>query len=169
MTEEFTYVGIDVAKDRVDVATRPADQNWSVPYDEAGLETLVAKLQVLEPTAVILEATGGLELPLVASLAGAALPVAVVNPRQVRDFARSTGQLAKNDKLDARILAHFGEAVRPPMRPFARRRHPGLRGHAGPSPSGGRYPGGRKKPAESRFTRGASLASRPTSIGWGRS
>ena len=81
MTEEFTYVGIDVAKDRVDVATRPAGQNWSVPYDEAGLETLVTRLQVLEPTAVILEATGGLELPLVAAVAAAALPVAVVNPR----------------------------------------------------------------------------------------
>ena len=118
MTEEFTYVGIDVAKDRVDVAARPEDQNWSVQYDEAGLETLVAKLRVLEPTAVILEATGGLEPPLVASLAAAALPVAVVNPRQLRDFAKSTGQLAKNDKLDARILAHFGEAVRRPMRPL---------------------------------------------------
>ena len=68
--------------------------------------------------AVILEATGGLELPLVATVAAAALPVAVVNPLQVRDFARSTGQLAKNDQLDARILAHFGEAVRPPIRPL---------------------------------------------------
>ena len=107
MTEEFTYVGIDVAKDRVDVAARPEDQNWSVQYDEAGLETLVAKLRVLEPTAVILEATGGLEPPLVASLAAAALPVAVVNPRQLRDFAKSTGQLAKNDKLDGlgRVLS----------------------------------------------------------------
>jgi transposase len=82
------------------------------------VEALVAKLQVLEPAAVILEATGGLELPLVAAVAAAALPVAVVNPRQVRDFARSTGQLAKNDQLDARILAHFGEAVRPPIRPL---------------------------------------------------
>ena len=118
MTEELIYVGIDVAKDRVDVATRPADQHWSVSYDEAGVEALVAKLQVLEPAAVILEATGGLELPLVAAVAAAALPVAVVNPRQVRDFARSTGQLAKNDQLDARILAHFGEAVRPPIRPL---------------------------------------------------
>ena len=118
MTEELIYVGIDVAKDRVDVATRPADQHWSVSYDAAGVEALVAKLQVLEPAAVILEATGGLELPLVAAVAAAALPVAVVNPRQVRDFARSTGQLAKNDQLDARILAHFGEAVRPPIRPL---------------------------------------------------
>ena len=67
---------------------------------------------------MITEATGGLELPLVAALAAASLPVAVVNPRQVRDFARSTGQLAKTDRLDARVLAHFGEAVRPPMRPL---------------------------------------------------
>ena len=111
MTEELIYVGIDVAKDRLDVATRPADQHWSVSYDEAGVEAL-------EPAAVILEATGGLELPLVGAVAAAALPVAVVNPRQVRDFARSTGQLAKNDQLDARILAHFGEAVRPPIRPL---------------------------------------------------
>ena len=87
-------------------------------YDEVGVEALVAKLQLLEPAAVILEATGGLELPLVAAVAAAALPVAVVNPRQVRDFARSTGQLAKNDQLDARILAHFEEAVRPPIRPL---------------------------------------------------
>ena len=156
MTEELIYVGIDVAKDRVDVATRPADQHWSVSYDAAGVEALVAKLQVLEPAAVILEATGGLELPLVAAVAAAALPVAVVNPRQVRDFARSTGQLAKNDQLDARILAHFGEAVRPPIRPLRDADTQVLRGHAGPSPPDGRHPGGRKKPAESRFTRGAS-------------
>ena len=103
MTEELIYVGIDVAKDRVDVATRPADQHWSVSYDEAGVEALVAELQVLEPAAVILEATGGLELPLVAAVAAAALPVAVVNPRPVRDFARSTGQLAKNDSRNPTI------------------------------------------------------------------
>ena len=80
------------------------------------MEILVARLQVLEPAAVILEAAGGLELALVAALAAASLPVAVVNPRQVRDFARSTGQLAKNDRLDAQVLAHFGEAIQPPMR-----------------------------------------------------
>ena len=80
------------------------------------MEILVARLQVLEPAGVILEATGGLELTLVAALAAASLPVAVVNPRQVRDFAKSTGQLAKNDRLDAQVLAHFGEAIQPPMR-----------------------------------------------------
>ena len=72
----------------------------------------------LSPAGVITESTGGLELPLAAALAAASLPVAVVNPRQVRDFAKSTGQLAKTDRLDAQILAHFGEAVRPAMRPL---------------------------------------------------
>ena len=144
MTEELIYVGIDVAKDRVDVATRPADQHWSVSYDEAGVEALVAKLQVLEPAAVILEATEGLELPLVAAVAAAVLPVAVVNPRQVRDFARSTGQLRQERPAER---SHPG-----PLRgggpssdtPVARCRHPGLRGHAGRSSPDGRHPGGRK-------------------------
>ena len=92
MKREPTYVGIDVAKDRVDIAVRPTGQSWSASYEEEEVEILVARLQVLEPAGVILEATGGLELTLVAALAAASLPVAVVNPRQVRDFARSTGQ-----------------------------------------------------------------------------
>ena len=82
---------------------------------------MVGQLQDLMPAAVILEATGGIELPLAAALGAASLPV-VVNPRQVRDFAKSTGQLAKTDRLDARILAHFGEAVRPLVRPLSRKR-----------------------------------------------
>ena len=90
MKRELTYVGIDVAKDRVDIAVRPTGQSWSASYEEEEVEILVARLQVLEPAGVILEATGGLELTLVAALAAASLPVAVVNPRQVRDFARST-------------------------------------------------------------------------------
>ena len=118
MKQEPTYAGIDVAKDRVDVAVPPAGRTWHISYEEAEVEALVDQLQTLKPTAVILESTGGLEAPLVAALAAAALPVAVVNPRQVRDFAKSTGQLAKTDRLDARVLAHFGEAVRPPMRPL---------------------------------------------------
>ena len=107
MKREPTYVGIDVAKDRVDIAVRPTGQSWSASYEEEEVEILVARLRVLEPAGVILEATGGLELTLVAALAAASLPVAVVNPRQVRDFARSTGQLAKNDRLDAQVLAHL--------------------------------------------------------------
>ena len=118
MEHETTYVGIDAAKDRVDIAVRPTGEYWDVTYDEAKVAALVAQLQTLQPAAVILESTGGLELPLVAALAAAALPVAVVNPRQVRDFAKSTGRLAKTDRLDAQVLAHFAEAVGPPMRPL---------------------------------------------------
>ena len=118
MSQEPTYVGIDVSKERMDVAVRPTGRNWSVSYDEAGVDDLVAQLKDLKPAGVITESTGGLELALVAALAAATLPVAVVNPRQVRDFARSTGRLAKTDRLDAQVLAHFGEAVHPPMRPL---------------------------------------------------
>ncbi len=116
MDEELTYVGIDVAKARVDVAVRPSGDIWSIDYDEPGVAGLIGRLQVLGPTAVVLEATGGLEVPLASALAAAALPVVVVNPRQVRDFAKATGRLAKTDALDAQVLAHFAEAVRPPVR-----------------------------------------------------
>ena len=109
---------IDVAKDRVDVFIRPTGHSGSVTYDEAEVDQLVAKLQAIEPAVTIVEATGGLEPPLVAALAAASLPVAVFNPRQVRDFAKSTGQLAKTARLDARVLAHFGEAVRLSSRPL---------------------------------------------------
>ena len=118
MEQEATYVGIDVAKAQVDVAVRPTDDSWEVPYDQKGIRKLVAQMKALEPAMVLLEASGGLELSLVAALAAAALPVVVVNPRQVRDFARATGKLAKTDSLDAAVLAHFAEAVRPPVRPL---------------------------------------------------
>lgn len=118
MKQEETYVGIDVAKARVDVAVRPGGDIWSVDYDEQAVSELVSRLLTVEPTAVLLEATGGLEVPLVSALATAALPVVVVNPRQVRDFAKATGRLAKTDTLDAQVLAHFAEAVRPPVRPL---------------------------------------------------
>ena len=118
MKQEDIYVGIDVAKDRVDVAIRPGGDKWNVNYDERGVGELVSCLRTAEPAAVLLEATGGLEVPLVSALAAAALPVVVVNPRQVRDFARATGRLAKTDALDAQVLAHFAEAVRPPVRPL---------------------------------------------------
>ena len=87
-------------------------------YDEAGIRDLSSRLQCLGPAAVRLGATGGLEVPLVASLAAAALPVVAVNPRQVRDFAKATGRLAKTDALDAQVLAHFAQVVRPPARPL---------------------------------------------------
>ena len=118
MKQAEIYIGIDVAKDRVDVAIRPGGDTWSADYNERGMSELVSCLRTAEPTAVLLEATGGLEVPLVSALAAAALPVVVVNPRQVRDFAKATGKLAKTDALDAQVLAHFAEAVRPPVRPL---------------------------------------------------
>ena len=118
MEGEPTYVGIDVSKAQVDVAVRPTGQRWVVCYDETGVEELVVRMVNLSPALVLLEASGGLELPLVAALAAAALPVVVVNPRQVRDFARATGTLAKTDALDASVLAHFADAVRPSVRPL---------------------------------------------------
>ena len=102
----------------MDVAVRPTGKRWVLPYDETGIEGLIPQIVDLEPALVLLEATGGLELPLVAALAAAALPVVVVNPRQVRDFAKATGTLAKTDTLDAGVLAHFADAVRPEVRPL---------------------------------------------------
>ena len=116
--QESIYVGIDVAKAQVDVAVRPTDDRWEVSHDETGVRQLVSQLKALEPVMVLLEASGGLEVPLVAALAAHSVPVVVVNPRQVRDFARATGKLAKTDALDAAVLAHFAEAVRPPVRPL---------------------------------------------------
>ena len=116
MEQEPTFVGIDVAKAKVDIAVRPGGDGWRVVYDEAGVAGLVDRLQALEPTSVVLEATGGLEVPLASALAAAGLPVVVVNPPQVRDFAKATGRLAKTDALDAQVLAHFADAVRPPVR-----------------------------------------------------
>ena len=113
MEQESIHIGIDVAKEQVDIAVRSSDRTWSVSCEDDDVGTLLGKLQKLSPAAVILEATGGMEMPLVGALAAAFLPVAVVNPRQVRDFAKSTGQLAETDRLDARVLAHFGEAVKP--------------------------------------------------------
>ncbi|MBZ0168905.1 MAG: IS110 family transposase [Kofleriaceae bacterium] len=112
------FVGIDVSKDRVDTAVRPSREGWATPNDARGIRTLCRRLRAQAPTLIVLEATGGLELPLVGALAAAGLPVVVVNPRQVRDFAKATGQLAKTDTLDAAVLAHFAEAVRPPVRPL---------------------------------------------------
>ena len=114
MTEQ--HVGIDVSKDRLDVAIQPAGEVWQTANDEARIRTLVERLKGHGPATVILEATGGFELPLVGALLAAGLPAVVVNPRQVRDFARATGQLAKTDAIDAQTLARFGDAVRPELR-----------------------------------------------------
>lgn len=112
------YVGIDVSKARLEVASCPAPQSWGLPNTPVELATLVHRLQALQPALVVMEASGGLERPVAQALAQAELPVAVVNPRQVRDFAKATGQLAKTDTLDARILAQFAAALRPEPRPL---------------------------------------------------
>ena len=115
-TENF--IGIDVAKASLDIAIHPEGTVWSCHNEEAKFTALVKQLRQREPKLIVLEATGGLELPAVAALASAGLPVVVVNPRQVRDFAKATGQLAKTDRIDAQVLARFGEAVRPAIRPL---------------------------------------------------
>lgn len=110
------FVGMDISQDTVDVAVQPGTA-FQITNDEQGIREAVERVQALQPTLIVLEATGGLEVPLAGALAAAALPVVVINPRQVRDFARATGQLAKTDRLDAQILARFAEAIRPPVRP----------------------------------------------------
>jgi transposase len=115
---EDVVVGIDVAKATLDVALRPRGEERHVANDPTGIADVVGWLQVLRPQVSVVEATGGYEAPLVAELGVAQLPVAVVNPRQVRDCARATGRLAKTDRLDAQVLAHFGQAVRPIPRPL---------------------------------------------------
>lgn len=112
------FVGIDVAKAELVVAIHPTQERWTVANDERGVGTLVERLRTAPPTLIVLEATGGYELLVVGALVAAALPVVVANPRQVRDFARSTGQLAKTDRLDADILATFADRVRPAVRPL---------------------------------------------------
>jgi transposase len=112
-------VGIDVAQATLVVAVLPTERVWEVAYTPEGLAMLVAELEPLAPERVVLEATGGLQAAAVAALALAGLPVVVVNPRQVRDFAKATGQLAKSDRLDALVLAQFAAAVAPPVRPLA--------------------------------------------------
>jgi transposase len=118
MEDSRIFVGIDVSKDRLDVAVRPAGEVWQVSYDSRGISDLVERLGEHSPYLVVLEATGGLELTLTGELAAVGLPVAVVNPRHVRDFARAAGKLAKTDALDAQVLAHFAEAMQPEPRPL---------------------------------------------------
>ncbi len=109
----LVFVGIDVAKAELVIAIRPSGDRWTVANDEAGIQTLLKRLRRHTPALVVLEATGGYERAAVAALAAARLPLVVANPRQVRDFARATGQLAKTDRIDADTLALFAERVRP--------------------------------------------------------
>ena len=110
---EKTYGGIDVSKARLDVALLPRGESFSLTNDEEGIEALTKKLVEANATLVVLEATGGYERPLAAALAASQIAVAVVNPRQARDFAKAMGRLAKTDKIDAVVLARFAEAIRP--------------------------------------------------------
>lgn len=110
------FVGIDVSKAQLDVCTRPAGEHWEVPNSEAGVLLLLERLSGQSVSLVVLEATGGFERLCVAALAASSVPLALVNPRQVRDFARSTGRLAKTDRIDAAVLALFAERVRPEVR-----------------------------------------------------
>lgn len=118
MSKSHVFVGIDVAQATLEVAVRPTGEAWQVANDEIAFGDLVERLRQLKPMLVVLEATGGIHLPVVAALAAAQLPVVAVNPRQARDFAKATGKLAKTDRIDARVLAHFAEAVRPEVRPL---------------------------------------------------
>lgn len=112
------FVGIDVSKSHLDVAIRPSGKSWTEANDGKGIRSLVDALTDLNPLLIVMESTAGLEMAVAVDLAAAGLPVAIVNPRQVRDFARATGKLAKTDRIDARILARFAEMVRPEVRPL---------------------------------------------------
>ena len=112
------FAGIDVSKAQLDVALTGSDETWTVPNVPDGIAQLVQRLEERPPTLVVLEATGGFEVAAAAALAAAEIPVVIANPRQVRDFAKSTGQLAKTDAIDAHILALFAERVRPQVRPL---------------------------------------------------
>jgi transposase len=118
LESEGPYVGIDVSKDQLDIAVRPTGETWSMANDAPGITEVVQRLAQLHPKLVVLEATGGFQMPVAGALASAGLPLSMVNPRQVRDFARATGRLAKTDRLDAQVLAHFAEAVRPTPYPL---------------------------------------------------
>lgn len=118
MADKKVFVGIDVSKEQLDVGVRPTDESMAFARTEDGICLLVDFVRDLSPELVILEATGGLEVAPSGALAAAGLPVVVVNPRQARDFAKATGKLAKTDTIDAHMLAHFGEAVRPKIRPL---------------------------------------------------
>jgi len=116
MMEETVCVGVDIAKSTMDVAVSNSKETQQFTNDDGGISHAVCYIASLKPAGIILEATGGLEMPLAAALQAACLPVAVINPRQVRDFARATGALAKTDTIDARILALFGVRIRPEIR-----------------------------------------------------
>lgn len=118
MDDSKVFVGIDVSKAQLDLGAIPDSMKLTVANNKSGISTLVKHLQKVKPTLVVVEATGGYELSAVSTLADASLPVAVVNPRQVRDFAKATGKLAKTDTLDANVLAQFAKVIKPKIRPL---------------------------------------------------
>lgn len=118
MHSQSVFVGIDVSKDQLDIAIRPGEDRFREINNDSGIQALVARLSSLKPRIILLEATGGYESLAAASLRQAGLPAHIINPRQVRDFARSSGRLAKTDKIDAAVLAHFAEALKPALRPW---------------------------------------------------
>lgn len=115
---ETVYVGIDVSKDRLDVHVRPSGEAFAVARDGKGLEQLIDRLRIVSPVLVAVEATGGFETIVAAALAGAHLPLAVINPAQIRHFAQAVGKRAKTDPIDAAVIARFAEAVKPEPRPL---------------------------------------------------
>jgi transposase len=117
-SSQAVFVGIDVAKNQLDVHLRPAGEAFAAARDADGLAALAERLATLAPRLIVLEATGGFEATVAATLGAAGLPLVVVNPRQIRDFARATGRLAKTDRLDAEAIARFAEAVQPEPRPL---------------------------------------------------
>lgn len=116
MHPSLVCVGIDISKAQLDIVVEPGGESLTVPYDGPGLATLITRLSQLAPRRIVVEATGGLERALLRALVDAALPIIAVNPRQVRDFAKATGQLAKTDALDAAVLARFAIVIQPPER-----------------------------------------------------
>lgn len=113
-----SFVGIDVSKDSLEVCIEPPGESLHIAYDEAGVSEILRRMREIAPTLIVMEATGGLETRLASELAAQGLPVAVVNPRQARDFAKPSGQLAKTDQVDAAVLAAFARAIRPAIRPL---------------------------------------------------
>jgi transposase len=111
-----TAIGIDISKQQLDLYARPTGEAWRVAQQPEAFPALIARLKDLVPEHIVMEATGGLEILLATQLAAAGLPVVVINPRPARDFAKATGQLAKTDQVDARVLAHFGEVLQPVVR-----------------------------------------------------
>jgi transposase len=117
-TSRRSWIGIDVSKQLLEVAVHKSDYHFRCPNDPKKFPALIAELIALRPARIVLEATGGLERPVLQALQAVGLPVVLVNPRQIRDFAKALGQLAKTDRLDAGVLAHFGAAVQPPISPI---------------------------------------------------